>query len=102
MLHPIQHRQHYRAVPHGRRYGRYRTFQVVGLAGQQDEIVPAIVRQSLGSNEAHWASDIAERAFYHQPIARKLCGPTRPDDKSYIGTGFNQSATEISADAAGP
>jgi hypothetical protein len=74
--------------------------KVIGFAAEQDEI--EVTAQFAGlDGGGRLERDIAKAAFDYQTGFSELSSPLRPDEKSDIATGLEQSAAKVSADRTG-
>lgn len=98
MGHSIQHR-HYGALPRHRRRDRVDGgIQIVGFAGEQDEIV---VGPDLGGvDRGDRQIQVTERALDPESVARQLVAAARTDDKRDVGTGGGQPTAEVTTDSS--
>src|SRR6267142_4516799 len=74
--------------------------EVVGFATQQNQVERAVQFMGLHS-EWRFEGHIAKAAFDHETGFSELSSPLRPDEKSDIATGLEQSAAKVSADCTG-
>ena len=61
MRHAVQQRQHLRRGAHGRRNGRDRIIQIVGLAAEQNDII--VARDHIGGDRVNRPGDVPERTL---------------------------------------
>ena len=95
----VEHRQHRAVGVQPRLDRRHRGIQVVGLAGEQHEIVLAPHR--LGAHAWYLDPRVAVTAFDAQAIARELRLPRRAHQEGDVRPGLHQPAAEIPAERAG-
>jgi hypothetical protein len=98
MAHAVQQR-HHRGVRADRRGDRLdRRVEVVGLAGQQHDVVgPAF---GALQHRLHLLGDVALGALDHQAVALQRLAPRRTNQESDVGAALVQASADIAADRA--
>ena len=97
--HAVEERHDRRVAAHRGRDRVHRRIEVVGLAGEEHDVVAAA--EVAGDHRLHRELHVADRAFDAQPLARDLLAPFRPHEKGHVRSRLREPAAEISADAAG-
>ena len=76
-----------------------RSVQVIGFAGQQQQVsrrLDLLAQHGLGRH-----GEVAKRALDDQSAIAKLRTAPFTDEKLHVGAGLHQTRTEIAADGAG-
>ena len=94
----VQQRQHRRGAAHRRRNRVHRRVEVVGLAGEQDQVVARA--QFAGHHGVHRQRQVAERTGDAQAVAGDLLMTSGADEERDVGSRVRQPPTEVAADPA--
>ena len=95
----VEQRQHEGAGPHGRADGLHGRREIVGLAGEQHQIVG---RQQFGlQDRAHRDLEVTVGAAYHQALGAQLRRAPLAHEEAEVGPGLHEPAAKIAADRAG-
>src|SRR6185437_12664036 len=95
----VEQRQHRALRAERRRNGSNGAVEVIGLGGEQDDIVG--LAQLLGEDGAHRPPYIAQRAVHDEAVLGQLPLAPRPYQERDIRTTFEKTAAVIAADGAG-
>src|SRR2546421_7254963 len=102
MRHPVQKRQYARAIAHRRRDRGDGVVEIVGLAGENNDVEWRLARElRLGHSVDRSLEVAASRAFDDETVLgeRRLAGVAH--EEGDVRAALHQSATEIAADSAG-
>ena len=95
----VQQRQHRRGAAHRRRNRVHRRVEVVGLAGEQHQVVARA--QFAGHHGVHRQRQVAERTGDAQAVAGDLLTTSGANEECDVGSRVRQSPAEVAADPAG-
>src|SRR5579859_3158493 len=95
---PVQHGDDHGLGPHRRRDRVERRRQVVGFAGEQDDVVGAL--DFAREHRLDFGLDVAGGALDHQALLGEALLPLWPHQEGYIGARLGEPSAEIAADCA--
>lgn len=96
----IQQGHYQRVLPEGGSDRRHSRWQVVGLAGKDDQ--PGRGGGAGGLENPGKAVKGAAGAFHTQALPAQGLGTAGPHEEAYVSAGFDKSRTEVAANGPGP